>query len=116
MRRERYQIRYNFNRLCYTTPMIIGARELTLHLPECHSLKDKRQVVKSLLARVRNQFEVAIAEVDENDLWQIAKIGICCVSNENQHAEQILQRVQHFIEETRPDVLISNTETELIRW
>ncbi len=107
---------YNSNRLCYTTPMIIGACELTLHLPECHSLKDKRQIVKSLLARVRNQFDVAIAEVEEHDRWQIAKIGISCVSNESQHAEQILQRVQHFIEETRPDVLIANTEAELIRW
>ena len=96
--------------------MIIGACELTIHLPECHSLKDKRQIVKSLLARVRNQFAVAIAEVDENDRWQIAKIGLCCVSNDSTHADQVLQRVRQFIEQIRPDLLISNTETELIRW
>jgi len=60
--------------------MIIGACEITLHLPESHSLKDKRQVIKSVMARVRNQFEVAIAEVEDQDLWQSAKLGVSCVS------------------------------------
>jgi len=96
--------------------MIIGACEITLHLPECHSLKEKRQVIKSVMARVRNQFEVAIAEVDEQDLRQIAKLGVSCVSNSKQHADEILGRVQRYIEETRPDVIISNVETELISW
>jgi len=96
--------------------MIIGACEITLHLPECHSLKDKRQVIKSVMARVRNQFEVAIAEVADQDLWQIAKLGASCVSNSKQHATEILERVQHYIEETRPDVIISNVEIELISW
>jgi len=47
--------------------MVIGVSQITLHLPTCHSLKDKRQIVKSVLARVRHQFEVAIAEVDAQD-------------------------------------------------
>ncbi len=96
--------------------MIIGACELTLHLPESHSLKDKRQVIKSIMARIRNQFEVAIAEVEDQDVWQIAKLGVSCVSNSKQHAGEILGRVQRYIEETRPDVIISNVETELISW
>ncbi len=96
--------------------MVIGACEITLHLPECHSLKDKRQVIKSIMARVRNQFELAIAEVDENDRWQIAKLGVSCVSNSSQHAGNILERVQRYIEETRPDIVISHIETELIHW
>ena len=96
--------------------MIIGACELTIHLPESHSLKDKRQVIKSIMARVRNHFEVAIAEVEDQDLWQIAKLGVSCVSNSKQHADEILGRVQRYIEETRPDVLISNIEIELISW
>ncbi len=96
--------------------MVIGACEITLHLPECHSLKDKRQVIKSVMARVRNQFEVAIAEVDENDRWQIAKIGVSYVSNSSQHAGSILERVQRYVEETRPDIVISHIETELIHW
>ena len=95
---------------------MLGACEITLHLPECHSLKEKRQVIKSVMARVRNQFEVAIAEVDENDRWQIAKLGVSCVSNSSQHASGILERVQHYIEESRPDIVISHIETELIHW
>ena len=96
--------------------MIIGACELSLHLPESHSLKDKRQVIKSIMARVRNQFEVAIAEVEDQDVWQIAKLGVSCVSNSKQHANEILGNVQRYIEETRPDVIISNVEIELISW
>ncbi len=96
--------------------MVIGACEITLHLPECHSLKDKRQVIKSVMARVRNQFEVAIAEVDENDRWQIAILGVSCVSNSGQHAGEILEHIQRYIEETRPDVIISNIETEVMHW
>ena len=96
--------------------MIVGVCQISLHLPECHTLKEKRQIVKSVIARVRNQFEVAIAEVEDNDLWQIATLGVSCVSNSNQHAGDMLERVRHYIEETRPDVIISNFESELIHW
>lgn len=96
--------------------MIIGACEITLHLPESHSLKEKRQIIKSVLARVRNRFEVAIAEVEDLDRWQIARIGVSCVSNSSQHASEVLEHVRSYIEETRPDVMISNIETEIIHW
>jgi uncharacterized protein len=96
--------------------MIVGVSQITLHLPTCHSLKDKRQIIKSVIARVRNQFEVAIAEVEEHDRWQIAKLGISCVSNSSQHADEILGHVRRYIEETRPDVVVTNTETEIIHW
>jgi uncharacterized protein len=96
--------------------MIIGACEITLHLPDSRSLKDKRQIVKSIIARVRNQFDVAVAEVDENDRWQVAVIGISCVSNSSQLAAELLEGIQRFIEETRPDLLLSNAETEIIHW
>lgn len=96
--------------------MIIGACEITLHLPDSHSLKDKRQIVKSVIARIRNQFDVAIAEVDENDRWQIAVIGISCVSNSSQLASNLLERIQRFVEETRPDLQLANAETEIIDW
>lgn len=85
-------------------------------MPDSHSLKDKRQIIKSLMARVRNQFEVAIAEVDEHDRWQIAKLGVSCVSNSNRHADEILGRVRRFIEETRPDIMVTEFETEIMDW
>jgi uncharacterized protein len=96
--------------------MVIGVCEISLHLPDCHTLKEKRQIVKSIIARVRNQFEVAIAEVEDNDLWQVATLGVSCVSNSKQHAGDALERVRRYIEETRPDVLISKFESELITW
>ncbi len=73
-------------------------------------------MIKSLMARVRNQFEVAIAEVAEQDRWQLAIIGVSCVSNSNQLASEILNHVQRYIEETRPDVILSNVEIEIINW
>ena len=94
--------------------MKVGVSQITLHLPGCHSLKEKRQVIKSIMARVRQQFEVAIAEVDEQDHWQIAKLGVSCVSNNSQHIDEILGHVQRFIEETRPDIIVTNTEVEII--
>jgi uncharacterized protein len=96
--------------------MKVGVSQITLHLPGCHSLKDKRQVIKSIMARVRQKFEVAIAEVDEQDLWQIAKLGVSCVSNSSQHIDAVLGRVRRFIEETRPDVIVTDTEIEIINW
>ncbi|HLL78644.1 MAG TPA: DUF503 domain-containing protein [Ktedonobacteraceae bacterium] len=96
--------------------MIVGVSQITLHLPGCHSLKEKRQVIKSLMVRVRNQFEVAIAEVDEQDRWQVAVLGVSCVSNSSQHAGEILERVLRFIEETRPDAPVTQSEVEIMNW
>jgi uncharacterized protein YlxP (DUF503 family) len=96
--------------------MKVGVSQITLHLPECHSLKEKRQVIKSVMARVRQQFEVAIAEVDEQDRWQIAKLGVSCVSNSSQHIDEILGRVRRYIEETRPDIIVTGAEAEIINW
>lgn len=96
--------------------MVVGICEITLHLPQCHSLKEKRQIIKSVIARIRNQFAVAIAEVDEHDRWQIAKLGASCVSNNSQHASEILEHIRNYIEDTRPDLVITNTETEVMHW
>lgn len=96
--------------------MVIGVCQITLHLPDSHSLKEKRQIVKSIIARVHNQFEVAIAEVEDNDRWQIATLGMSCISNSGQHAGEVLERVRNYIEETRPDLIISNIETEIMQW
>ena len=96
--------------------MIVGVLELTLHLPESHSLKDKRQIITSLMPRVRQRFEVAIAEVEENERWQIAKLGASCVSNSRQHASKVLEQVRRYIEETRPDIVVADSEIEIMNW
>ena len=67
--------------------MHVGACMLTLHVPASHSLKDKRQVVRSLIERLRRQFNVAAAEVEEQDSWQTAVLGLVVVSNEAGHED-----------------------------
>lgn len=78
--------------------MIVGVARLRLYMPENESLKDKRRVVKSLIEKVRRRFNVAIAEVDDLDLWRRAMLGMCCVSTSYSHAEQILNRVTQWID------------------
>jgi len=58
--------------------MNIGVCKVKLRLPENLSLKGKRRVLKSITARVRNKFNVSVAEIDDNDLWQLSTLGICC--------------------------------------
>ena len=94
--------------------MIVGIARFRLRLPENSSLKGKRGVVRSLCARIQGEFRVAAAEVGSNDLWQIAEIGVACVSNDRGHADAVLGRVLRYVEETRLDVELLDVETELI--
>lgn len=94
--------------------MHVGVCHLTLRLPENQSLKGKRQVVRSLLARLSNEFNLSVAEVDELDVWQLAGIGICCVSNSAQHARQQLQAAVEFVERTRPDLELVDCELDVL--
>jgi uncharacterized protein YlxP (DUF503 family) len=73
--------------------MPIGILTLEIHLPEAHSLKDKRQVIRSLKDRLRHQFNVAVAELDHQDLWQRALIGVVSLSGDAAHLEQSLRAV-----------------------
>jgi uncharacterized protein YlxP (DUF503 family) len=94
--------------------MFVGVLYLTLSLPASQSLKDKRQVVKSVLARVRNQFNVAAAEVDTLEQRQLATLGFCCVSNEARHAEQMLGQVLNYIERTRLEAEVTDYSVEVL--
>ena len=94
--------------------MNIGACGISLRLPENLSLKGKRRVLKSIITQVRSRFNVSVAEVDDNDLWQLATIGICCVSNDNRHTNEILSKVVDFIAKGRFEVEILNYEIEIL--
>jgi uncharacterized protein YlxP (DUF503 family) len=73
---------------------VIGVLTLELRLENSHSLKDKRHVVKSLKDRLRNKFNVAVAEIDYQDLWQRAAVAAVTVSSDHGHAERLLQSVE----------------------
>ena len=93
--------------------MNTGVCKIKLHRPGNQSLKDKRRVLKSITSRMRNQFNISIAEVDDHDLWQIATIGISCVSNHNQHVDEILSKVLNFIVQNYPELEIVDREIEI---
>ncbi len=77
--------------------VVIGILTMDLYIGGAGSLKDKRRVVKSVLTRVRNQFNVSVAELENNDLWQRATIGAVCLSNETSHVHSILSNLVKFM-------------------
>ena len=94
--------------------MNIGICKIKLHIPENQSLKGKRQVVKSIITQVRNKFNVAVAEVDDHDLWQLATLGICYISNDKRHTNEVLSKVIAFITNGRFDIEVLSCEIEIL--
>lgn len=94
--------------------MNVGVCKVRFRLPENHSLKGKRQVVKSITSRIQNRFNVSVAEVDEHDLWQVATIGISCVSNSKKHANEVLSKVMDFISKSRFEIELLDYEIEIL--
>jgi uncharacterized protein YlxP (DUF503 family) len=92
----------------------IGACVVTLHLEASGSLKEKRQVIRSLQERLRRQFNVAVAEVEEQDAWRTAVLGMTVVSNEAGHAARQIERIVEAIEETRLDAEVVDRQVEII--
>ena len=86
---------------------------IELRLPENQSLKGKRQVIKSIIARLRNNYNVSVAEIDNQGLWQLATLGITCVSNHRKHADEILSNVLRFIIQNYPDVELLSSKIEI---
>ncbi len=95
-------------------PMVIGVCTLELFIPGNRSLKGKRRIVKSLMAKVRNGFNVSIAEVGDNEAWQSATLGITCVSNDAAHTHTLLSKVVETIKRDRLDVQIVDCCIEVL--
>lgn len=93
--------------------MVVGVCTLELDIPASQSLKDKRHIVKSVIARVRQSFNVSIAEVDDLDSWQHAVIGIVCVSADAEYAHGLLEKVIDNIERSRLDAVIADYTIEM---
>ncbi len=73
--------------------MPVGLLTLELHIPDAQSLKDKRQVLRSLKDKLRRDFNVAVAELEHQDTWQRSVVGIVTISNEEKHLREVLQKV-----------------------
>jgi uncharacterized protein YlxP (DUF503 family) len=94
--------------------MHIGVCTIDLRLPGNSSLKGKRSVIKSIVARVGREFNVSIAEVDAQDQWQRAVLGVACVSSSASYAHGQLERVVQWIENNRPDVELLAYQIEFV--
>jgi uncharacterized protein len=94
--------------------MIIGAARVSLFLPDSHSLKEKRGILKSLIHRTQNQFNASVAEVENQDLWQSAIIGVACVTDDHRHADEMIAHVLQFIESNALEFQVTQVETEVI--
>jgi hypothetical protein len=73
--------------------MHIAFLQIAIHIPGCHSLKDKRSVMKRLINLIRTQHNVAIAEIGDHDAWQSARLGLVTINNQGDGTDRILQRV-----------------------
>lgn len=94
--------------------MHIGVCTIELRLPGNGSLKGKRSVIKSITTRVSREFNVSIAEVDAQNLWQRAVLGVSCVSSSASYAHGLMERVVQWIEFNRPDIELIEYHIELL--
>lgn len=88
--------------------MIVAVSIFEIHIPQAQSLKEKRMVVKSLRDRIRNKFEVSVAEIGAHDLHQRGRLGIAVVTTDQTMAEKILQSIEEFV--------ASNLDGNIIGW
>ena len=91
--------------------MIIGTIRISLHFPESHSLKEKRKILLSVKDRIKNKFNVSVAELEDNDLWQKSIIGVAVISNDQAHANAVLSKVSDMVN-GRPDLIVTDIEME----
>ena len=94
--------------------MNVGVLKISLRIVGNSSLKDKRRVVKSIITQAKNRFNISVAEVENNDKWQLATIGICCVSNDKRLINDILSKTKSFISNGRFDVEVIESQVEII--
>jgi len=94
--------------------MQVGICKVRLHLPGNQSLKEKRRVLKSIITRIRNKYEVSISEVDDQDLWQIATLGIVCTTNSTSQTNEVLSKALEFLHNSQFEVEVIDCEREII--
>ena len=89
--------------------MAVGLLTLELHIADAQSLKDKRQVIRSLKDRLRGKFNVAVAELDFQDSWQRSVIGVVTLANEERYVQEVLQKVLQEADQVLGSFLINQS-------
>ncbi|MEO2083293.1 MAG: DUF503 domain-containing protein [Desulfurobacteriaceae bacterium] len=85
---------------------VIGYLEIRLNIPQARSLKEKRGVMKRVIERLKNKFNVSVSEVDNQDKWQLGTIGVVTVGTSKQVVDATLEKVVLFIEEIEPGAVL----------
>lgn len=93
--------------------MMVGVGRITLYLADGHSLKDKRRVLQSIISKMRNKFNVAVAEIADQELWQKSTLGIAVIGGTTAHADSQLQAIVDWLE-TEPRLRIGEVEIEIL--
>ncbi len=88
--------------------MLVGVCELFIYLPDCRSLKDKRSIIKSIKFHLREKYNISISEIGQKNIWKKSTIGICCISDNRQIIDKIIDSVIKDIE--------SNSKIELVNF
>jgi len=86
---------------------VIGYLEVELHIPQAHSLKEKRSVIKRVLERLRGKFNVSVSEIDRQDSWQVSVIGVVTVGTSRQVVDATLEKAVTFVEELFPGLVVA---------
>lgn len=104
---------------CQKSPLsmsdaIIGLCTIEFYLPGLASLKEKRSILKSMLARMHNTFNISAAEVDRQDSWQSAVVAFALVTNSTAHAHQVIENVLKWVESSYPEALEVKHQVEIL--
>jgi uncharacterized protein len=94
--------------------MSVGILTLQVQLPGCKSLKEKRSRLKPLIARLHREFNISVAELEQQDNWDEATIGCAMISNESHFLESSLQSIIHWVSRNWPDMLLVDDHIEII--
>jgi uncharacterized protein YlxP (DUF503 family) len=91
--------------------MVVAVLKVGLFIPQANSLKDKRRVIKSVKDRLRNGFNVSIAEIGDQDIWRSAKLGVAVISEDSSYANGVLSRIQDIMGSLK-DAVLTHCELE----
>lgn len=91
--------------------MVVAILRVSLSIPHANSLKDKRRVIKSLKDKLRNGFNVSVAEIGDQDIWRSALLGVAVISDDSAYANGVISRVQDLIQ-NRSEAIMTHCELE----
>lgn len=91
--------------------MIVGVVRICIHFPGAGSLKAKRKILLSLKDKIKSKFNVSVAELEDNDLWQKGVLGVAILSNDKTYANTVLSKVMDLVN-SRPEIVVTDIQLE----